>query len=62
MCNGVSKSEILKILKKGADNLEDIKKFTLASSGCGRCKPEVEAILVSYLREKNRPLQGKFGF
>lgn len=62
ICNGVTKSEIVRILKKGAINLEEVRKFTLASSSCGRCKPEVEAILDDYLKEKSRPMQQKIKF
>jgi bacterioferritin-associated ferredoxin len=62
ICNGVKKSEIVRILKKGAVNLEEVKKFTLASSSCGRCKPEVEAILEDYLQSKNSSLQRKIEF
>jgi nitrite reductase (NADH) large subunit len=62
ICNGVSKSEIIKILKKGADNLGEVKKFTLAATSCGRCKPQVEAILENFLKEKKKPLQRKIEF
>jgi nitrite reductase (NADH) large subunit len=62
ICNGVTKSEIVRILKKGAINLEEVRQFTLASSGCGRCKPEVEAIVDDYLKGKTSPLQRRLEF
>ena len=62
ICNGVTKSEIVRILKKGAINLEEVRKFTLASSSCGRCKPEVETIIDDYLKGKKSPLQRKIEF
>lgn len=62
ICNGVTETEILKILKKGALNLEEIRKFTLASTSCGRCKPEVEALLETYLVNKKISPQRKIEF
>jgi NAD(P)H-nitrite reductase large subunit len=52
-CNGVTRNEVLKVLKKGARNFDDVKKFTLASTGCGRCKNEIETITNQYLRDKS---------
>lgn len=62
ICNGVSKSEITGILKKGAINLEEVRKFTLASTVCGRCRPEVEAIIDGYFKGKKNPQQRKLNF
>ena len=44
-CNGVTEAEILKIAKKGADRIDEVGKFTLAGSSCGRCRVEIKAIL-----------------
>jgi nitrite reductase (NADH) large subunit len=62
ICNGVTETEIVNILKKGAVKLDDVRKFTLASTSCGRCKPEVEALVERYLKNKKRPLQQKLEF
>jgi NAD(P)H-nitrite reductase large subunit len=62
ICNGVTEKEILKILKKGAKSLDDVKNFTLAATGCGRCKGEVEALLNQYLKNKKPDLQRDLNF
>lgn len=62
ICNGVTEKEISQVLKKGARDLEDVKKFTLASSSCGRCKTEVEAILNRHFANKEPDLQQNINF
>jgi len=62
ICNLVTESEILQILKKGARDLEDVKKFTLASTSCGRCKVETEAIVKRYFDNKHLDLQQNIEF
>jgi len=57
ICNGVTEKEILRILKRGARDLGDVKKYTLASASCGRCKPEVEALLDRHFSSKTTDLQ-----
>jgi len=57
LCNGVTEEEILRILKRGAKDLAEVKEFTLAASSCGRCKSEVETITNSYLSNKTTDLQ-----
>jgi NAD(P)H-nitrite reductase large subunit len=58
----VTESEILQILKKGARDLEDVKKFTLASTSCGRCKIETESIIKRYFDNKQIDLQQNIDF
>jgi NAD(P)H-nitrite reductase large subunit len=62
LCNGVTEKEILQILKRGAKDLEDVKNFTLASSGCGRCKGEVKGIIEYYFSTKTIDLQQNIEF
>lgn len=62
ICNMVTESEILQILKKGARDLEDVKKFTLASTSCGRCKIETESIIKRYFDNKQIDLQQNIDF
>jgi NAD(P)H-nitrite reductase large subunit len=62
LCNGVSEKEILSILKRGARDLEDVKKFTLAASGCGRCKAETEAVIKHYFSGKAPETQQMLNF
>jgi bacterioferritin-associated ferredoxin len=61
-CNGVTKNEIVRVLKKGARDYNEVKEFTLASAGCGKCKSEVLAVIVSYLEKKNPDLQYNLDF
>lgn len=62
ICNGVTENEILRILKRGARDLGDVKKITLASSSCGRCKSEIEAVMARYLSSKTPDLQQNIDF
>jgi glycerol-3-phosphate dehydrogenase len=62
LCNGVTEKEILQILRRGAKDLEDVKNFTLASSGCGRCKGEVIGIIEHYFSTKTTDLQRNIQF
>ena len=41
-CNGVTRSAILDC---GATDLEDVKRATRATTGCGGCAPQVQALL-----------------
>lgn len=51
MCNRVGGAEILKALKKYPDaSIEEIRKLTGASGGCGRCARRVKLFV-----ESNRP-------
>lgn len=52
ICNCVSESEILSVLKKGAKDLEEVKRFTFATTSCGRCKGETESIVQRYFSNK----------
>jgi len=62
VCNGVTEKDILGILKKGARNLEDVKKFTSAATGCGRCKSETEVIVQLFKESKTPDLQTNIEF
>jgi nitrite reductase (NADH) large subunit len=49
-CNGVSKGQIIKAIKEqGLFTLDDVRKCTKASGGCGSCTGLVEQILMSTL-------------
>lgn len=61
-CNGVTENDIVKILKKGARHLEDVRKFTLASTGCGRCKADTESIVDHFMKLKKLDLQQNIEF
>jgi len=62
LCNGVSDKDILGILKRGARDLDEVKKLTLATSGCGRCKGETEAIIHHYFSGKAPDSQQRLNF
>src|SRR6185503_12649914 len=44
-CNNVSKAEIVEAVLKGARSVQAVCDVTRASTGCGSCRPEVEAIV-----------------
>lgn len=57
LCNCVSEKEILQVLKKGAKDLEQVKRLTYAATSCGRCKGETESLIRQYL--DNKPTDGQ---
>jgi NAD(P)H-nitrite reductase large subunit len=62
-CKGVTKSEIIKAVKGGAQNIVDIQMLTKASTGCGRCKGIIHTILskeLEKLQEQNSQLRINF--
>ena len=62
ICNGVTETDILRILKKGARNVEDVKKFTLASTVCGKCRSEIQTITDQYFSTKKPDFQQNINF
>jgi NAD(P)H-dependent nitrite reductase large subunit len=44
-CNGVSKAQIIEAVLSGARSVQAVCDVTRASTGCGSCRPEVEAIV-----------------
>jgi ferredoxin-nitrite reductase len=44
-CNDVSKAQIVEAVLKGARSVQAVCDATRASTGCGSCRPEVEAIV-----------------
>ncbi|MCL4483032.1 MAG: (2Fe-2S)-binding protein [Bacteroidetes bacterium] len=62
LCNGVTEKEILQLVKKGAKNMDEVRKFTLATTGCGKCKFEVEALLKFHSDNKQSDLQYNIEF
>jgi bacterioferritin-associated ferredoxin len=62
LCNGIAEKEILKLLKLGARDFEDIKKFTLASTSCGKCRREIESIVNQFFINKKNDAQQKINF
>ena len=61
-CNGITEAEILKILKKGAEGIDEVSRFTLAGTSCGRCRVEIRAIMDAYKKVKKPDFQHKIIF
>lgn len=63
-CKCISKSEILSsIRKKGANSFSDVRTITLATTGCGRCRSDVENVVNEELKKHAvRMMQFKIDF
>ncbi|MBN1821583.1 MAG: (2Fe-2S)-binding protein [Prolixibacteraceae bacterium] len=48
LCNLVTEIELMEALKKGASSTGDIQKITSAGTTCGRCLPEIDALVENY--------------
>ncbi len=53
-CYKVSKKDIKKAVKDGAENFKDIKKATKVSNGCGKCKKKAKKISKKILKEAKK--------
>jgi NAD(P)H-nitrite reductase large subunit len=54
-CNDVSKAQIIDAVLSGARSVQAICDATRASTGCGSCRPEVEAIVALACRGLENP-------
>jgi len=52
ICNLVTEEEIQSFLDKGAENTEHIQKLTHAGTSCGRCLPEIDALVEDHKKKK----------
>ncbi len=53
-CYGVTKADLVKSIRKHSlESLTDVQAATKASTGCGRCKPAVIAILEKELKKRS---------
>ncbi len=59
ICNLVDESEIKAVLNKGAETTLHIQDFTRAGTTCGRCLPEIDAIVEEHQKKKPKNQQGK---
>jgi bacterioferritin-associated ferredoxin len=62
VCNLVTESEILQVLKKGARSTADIQMMTRAGTSCGRCLMEIDRIVQEFLAQKPEDPQGRIAF
>lgn len=62
LCNMVSAQEIIKIIHAGAITTADIQKYTAAGTSCGRCKPEIDAIVEKYRTKSVKDPQLRISF
>jgi len=59
LCNLIDEMEIISYLKKGAKTAEEIQSLTRAGTSCGRCLPEIDEIVATFLKEKPEDQQKK---
>jgi len=45
LCKSVTRQQIIESIQRGHHTLESIAQDTLATTGCGTCKPQVKKIL-----------------
>ena len=61
-CNDVSKAQIIEAVLSGARSVQAVCDATRASTGCGSCRPEVEAIVALACQGLETPVDaGDFG-
>lgn len=53
-CLRVEKSEIVKAMETGCSTVEDLSARLRACTGCGGCRPDLEA-MIRFHREDSRP-------
>ena len=59
LCNFVDEKEITSLLKRGAVSTADIQNMSRAGTSCGRCLPEIDAMVEKHLKKKPKDQQGK---
>lgn len=59
LCNLIEEKEIISYLKKGVKTTAEIQNFTRAGTSCGRCLPEIDEIVATFLKEKPEDQQKK---
>lgn len=62
ICNVVTESEILQVLKKGARSTSDVQLLTRAGTSCGRCLMEIDRIVEEFLAQKSNDPQQRMEF
>lgn len=62
ICNLVTEGEIKKVLAKGAECTADVQKATGAGTSCGRCLPEIDALVKEHNQNKRPNQQGTLKF
>jgi bacterioferritin-associated ferredoxin len=62
VCNLVTESEILQVLRKGARSTADIQMMTRAGTSCGRCLMEIDRIVEEFLAQKPEDPQQRLEF
>ena len=62
LCSFVEEKEITAALRKGAVSTKEIQLFTGAGRSCGRCLPEIDALVEQYLKSRPKEQQQKLNF
>lgn len=52
-CNGVSRGQIVAAVQQGQSTLQEVCVATRAGTGCGACKPRVQAVLDQAIQKSN---------
>ena len=50
-CNGVTKGKLVQACQEGSDTLAAVCAATRAGTGCGACKPQIQAVLKFALQQ-----------
>lgn len=56
LCHQVSRADIEAVLEKGGKTLDDVRKATRATTGCGTCVGAVERIILDHEKKRDYPL------
>ena len=59
ICNLIEEKEIEAVLNKGADTTKHIQDYTRAGTSCGRCLPEIDALVEEHQKKKPKNQQGR---
>lgn len=51
-CRSVSTIKVLNVIKDGCTNLDDVMRTTLAGTGCGSCRQDIENIFEQFKNNK----------
>lgn len=57
LCNSVPAGEIIGILRSGALTRAEVQQITSAGTRCGRCIPEIDALVAEYGQQPAKNLQ-----
>ncbi len=62
VCNMVTETEILTVLKKGARSTVEIQKLTKAGTSCGKCLMTIDRIVEEFIEQQPANPQRRIEF